>query len=88
VPTFIKIDAESAESQVIDGLAAVLREHHPILTVEVGDIAPDQPVSSRELLDTICGTYDYHPFEFAEGETRSHTLQDRYEYDNILLVPS
>ncbi len=87
VPGFIKIDAESAESQVIDGLAATLREHHPTLTVEVGDSSPDQPISSRELIDTICGKYNYQPFEFAKGKIRSHEPRDRYEYDNILLVP-
>jgi FkbM family methyltransferase len=87
VPGFVKIDAESAESQVIEGLAGTLRQHHPALTVEVGDLSPDQPISSRELLDMISSEYDYRPFEYTDGQIRPHEPRDRYDYDNILLVP-
>jgi hypothetical protein len=86
-PGFIKIDAESAESQVIEGLSETLRQHHPALTVEVGDHSADQPISSRELLDSICSNYNYRPVEFADGKIQPHEPRDRYGYDNILLLP-
>jgi FkbM family methyltransferase len=86
-PTFIKIDAEAAESQVIAGADQILRSARPSLTVEVGDNEHDRPVPSRDLLRTVCSTYSYAPFEFAEGRIRPHSIRDHYAYDNILLVP-
>jgi FkbM family methyltransferase len=85
-PGFVKIDAESAEPHVIEGLANTLREHRPTLTLEVGDGAPDEPVSSRELLDMICEEYQYQPFEFSSGQIRPHKPRARYECDNIVFV--
>ncbi len=85
-PDLIKIDAESAELQVIEGLAATMRRHRPVLTVEVGDLSPDQPMESRELLASVCRDYGYQPFEFSDARIRKHELRERYEYDNILLV--
>lgn len=88
-PNFIKIDAESAELQVIQGLAdETLPQHRPALTVEVGDASPQQPVSSHDLLKHICDTYGYTPFEYAAGTVRPHRLRESYDYGNILLKPS
>jgi FkbM family methyltransferase len=84
-PDFIKIDAESAEAHVIAGLATTLTRDRPALTVEVGDMSPDQPLSSRELLCMICETYGYEAFEFSGGAIQPHRLKERYVYDNVLL---
>lgn len=85
-PQFIKIDAESAERQIIGGMERLLGEDRPAVTVEVGDFDIEGVPASIELLDTLM-LKDYRPFEFHGGSIRPHVLRDRYEYDNILLVP-
>lgn len=86
VPDFVKIDAESAELQVIEGMHRTIAAHHPMLTVEVGDMSEEQPVSSRELLEQVIAL-GYSPFEFSDGQIRPHALRERYGYDNILFAP-
>lgn len=84
-PDFVKIDAERAELQILQGMEGILRERRPKITVEVGRDSPGAP-SSRSVLDHIVAR-GYRPLEHRGGEIRAHTLQETYEYANILLVP-
>jgi FkbM family methyltransferase len=84
IPDFVKIDAESAEMSIIEGMTRTIDRHGPLITVEVGDLTDDQPLSSRALLERLTEK-GYSPFEYADGEIRPHTLLDQYGYDNILL---
>lgn len=86
-PGFIKIDAESAEPHVIEGLANTLERHRPVLTLELGDAVSGRSTSGRALLDTICNNYRYDAFEFSAGAIRPHSRQAQYECENIALVP-
>ena len=83
-PDFVKIDAESAEMSVIEGMTQTIDRHGPCIAVEVGDLSADQPLTSRALLERLADK-GYEPFEYADGEIRPHSLLDRYGYDNILL---
>ncbi len=85
VPDFVKIDAESTELQVLQGMTEVMERHRPTVSIEVGDLATNAPVS-RTLLEYVIDR-GYEPFEVMDGEIRPHSLSGRYEYDNILLVP-
>jgi FkbM family methyltransferase len=84
VPDFVKVDAESAEAQVLEGMRRTIEAHGPAITLEVGDMTATSS-RSRELLDSVVAL-GYSPYEFAEGVVRPHALRDHYEYDNILLV--
>lgn len=85
-PSFVKIDAESAESRIIDGMMETIAAHYPVISVEVGDFDVPGAPSSRELLDKIIGA-GYRPFELRNGAVTPHGLRRHYEYDNILLRP-
>jgi FkbM family methyltransferase len=86
VPNFIKLDAEGAEPQIIQGMSETLRSARPLITLEVGDAPGDRVSKSRELLETIL-SLGYRLFEEQNSEIRPHQLLPRYEYSNILATP-
>jgi FkbM family methyltransferase len=87
-PDFVKIDAESSEWQVIEGMREVIARHKPILTVEVGDcdLPGVRPSSDVVALLLGCG---YRAFEYGslEQSLRAHKVRERYEYDNLIFLP-
>ncbi len=83
-PSFIKIDAESAESYILSGMIRTLQSLVPMVSIEVGDFdLPDVP-SSRQILEFMI-RFGYQPFEIKDGEMIRHVLRDRYEYGNMIL---
>lgn len=85
LPRLIKIDAEGAELQVLQGAAATIESARPLITVEVGDTAQDR--TSRSALEFAL-ELGYTPYELHDQGVRPHTPQQFYEYGNLLLVPS
>jgi hypothetical protein len=64
VPAFIKIDAESAEHRMLRGLRRTIEQHHPILSLEIGDYNLLGAPSSAELIRSIV-ELGYDAFEYA-----------------------
>jgi FkbM family methyltransferase len=87
VPAFIKIDAESAEQRVLRGLRRTIAQHHPILSLEIGDYNLPGVPSSAELIRSIV-EQGYDAFEYRDGTFARHRLADRYGYDNLIFMPS
>jgi len=86
-PAFVKVDAESSEHYILQGMKWVLGEPRPFVTLEVGDFdLPDVPRSS-ELVRSMMSN-DYVPFEYSDGGLAIHDLRESYEYDNLLFGPS
>jgi FkbM family methyltransferase len=87
VPSFIKIDAESAEHKVLQGLRRTIEQHRPILSLEVGDYnLPDVP-SSTELIRRLVAL-GYDAWQYRDGEFIKHHIAARYGYDNLIFMPS
>ncbi|MBV9081358.1 MAG: FkbM family methyltransferase [Acidobacteriaceae bacterium] len=86
-PTWIKIDAESAEMDILKGMQNTLRTMRPAFTLETGDMDLDGVATSRELIEFAC-SFGYVPFDIKNGETKRHQIVDRYAYDNLLFYPS
>jgi len=86
VPTFVKVDAEGAEYEILTGMRQTIRAFRPTVSVEVGDMGVAGVRLSR---DVILGLMEegYAALEYSDGAIREHRVRDRYEYDNILLVP-
>ena len=89
VPDVIKIDAESAEVQVLEGLHRTLKEIRPIITLEVGDydhlIKGGSP-RSAEFLEMAVQS-DYLLFEPTLDGIRPHQImRENYDYGNIVAV--
>lgn len=82
----IKIDAESAEEQILAGARELLQKDRPIVTVEVGDEAT-YIGRSRRLIQTL-GNMGYVPWDFLKGAFRRHQHRDIYVYDNLIFAPA
>lgn len=86
VPAFIKIDAESAEQRVLRGLRRTIEQHHPILSLEVGDYDLPSVPSSAELIGSIV-EQGYDAIEYRDGTFIKHRLANSYGYDNLIFTP-
>jgi FkbM family methyltransferase len=85
-PDFVKIDAESAEFAILQGMERTIATNKPIITVEVGDMDIDGVKPSSELIGYL-EDRGYAAMEYADGVIRPHQRRERYEYDNILFAP-
>lgn len=85
-PDVVKIDAESAEWSILQGMSHLLTHNRPKVTIEVGDFDVAGAAKSRALLDHVIG-YGYSPYEYRAGKIVPHEVQDTYGYDNIFLMP-
>jgi FkbM family methyltransferase len=87
VPSFIKIDAESAEHRVLGGLRRTIAEHHPILSLEIGDYDLPGVPSSAELIRSLL-ELGYEAWQYRGGDFVHHDIADRYAYDNLIFIES
>jgi FkbM family methyltransferase len=87
MPNVLKLDAEGAELNIVEGMTETIDRAHPILTVEVGDAPSGNVSNSRDLLDILIAK-GYKPFEAQDGEIVPHELLSKYAYENILLMPA
>lgn len=86
-PAFVKVDAESAEYHILQGMKWVLNEPRPFVTLEVGDFdLPDVPRSSQ-LVEAMTSN-GYVAFEHVDGRLRVHRPRQTYGYDNLLFGPA
>lgn len=85
-PDFIKIDAESAEYDILLGMSQILKEIRPIITLEVGDMDLPGVITSRELVIHLINK-GYQAYEYNGESIVRHEIRDRYSYDNILFLP-
>jgi FkbM family methyltransferase len=83
--SLLKVDAESAEREILEGARELLRADQPLISLEVGDTA--SVPSSRALIEYL-RALDYVPWEFRGGAFHPHEARQRYEYDNLIFGPS
>ena len=84
-PDFVKIDAESAELEILKGMEKIIESRCPIITLEVGDIMNNELPKSRIIIEYLLDR-NYDCFEFNNGGILKHTLRDSYDYDNLLFL--
>ena len=82
----IKIDAETAEEQILQGARNLLKSDQPIVTLEIGDEGTETGRSSN-LIETL-SLMDYEAWEFIEGRFRRHSPRKVYSYDNLIFTHS
>ncbi|HUP88517.1 MAG TPA: FkbM family methyltransferase [Longimicrobiales bacterium] len=87
-PLFVKIDVESAEAHVLQGMHRVIDELRPVISLEVGDFDLPGVPPSRELIDALAARR-YRVFEYGTPSEplRLHAPRERYGYDNLVFVP-
>lgn len=85
-PDFIKIDAESAEYDILQGMIKTITRVRPLITIEVGDIDKGEFIDSKDSIHFLM-KHGYSAFEYRDGEIVEHKPTDRYLYNNILFMP-
>lgn len=83
---WVKIDAESAEMEILRGAESLLAQDQPLFTLEVGDSGQGTS-ASRELIAWFSERL-YAPWEVKEGLLHRHTPLQRYPYDNLIFAPA
>lgn len=86
IPNFIKIDAESAEFEIIKGMGRTIKKYHPIISIEVGDQDIKGVIKCKKIVQYLLNKR-YCSFEYNKGKIRKHKIKNKYEYDNILFLP-
>lgn len=80
---FIKIDAESAELEILNGMKKTIEEKHPMITIEVGDGIKEY--RSRTCIDYLLDK-NYGVYEFQDGKIVPHSPTEKYSYENLLFM--
>lgn len=81
----IKIDAENAEYDVVQGSLQTLRRLRPSIILEAGDIG-DGDTETRRVVDLVM-SQGYEPFEFRDWSLCPHKVTQHYGYQNLLMIP-
>ena len=86
IPNVVKIDAESAELEILMGMKKLLNEARPAVIMEVGDL-PGSTVSSVRLVEFLT-EQQYNVYGYAEGrlEAVKEFTNSKYEPGNRLFV--
>ena len=84
-PSFIKIDAESTEYEVLEGMNYTLNKLKPAICIELGDLEIEGAHKSIEVVKYLMN-YGYEPLEFKEGKFIKHEIKKIYSYTNLLFI--
>jgi FkbM family methyltransferase len=82
----VKIDAESAEKEILIGADYLLRTDRPLISLETGDYGVDVG-STRELVEYLMAR-EYAAWDPTLRGFRPHQLKERYDYDNLIFAPT
>lgn len=87
VPTLIKIDAEGAESMILQGATKTLNGSRPILTLEVG--GDETWLESENTAKKILQEHHYIPFiALVDGKLTKDMSRAHPGYDNLIYIPT
>lgn len=81
----MKIDAENAEFDVVQGSLGTIRALRPAIILEAGD-ASGEHSSTRRVIDVLLAE-GYSPYEFYNWVLRPHAVTQSYGYQNLLMIP-
>lgn len=85
-PALIKIDAESAEYEILQGMREILSTIQPALIIEVGDLDVKGAAMSRDVIDFLVQS-GYCAIEFRDGKFQKHQIQQSYESGTLFFLP-
>ena len=87
VPSFVKIDAENADFEILTGMRKTLNGYRPFVCVEVGDMDIYGVRHSKDIVSFLLD-HGYQPYEHREGDIVQHQPQERYEHGDVLFLPA
>jgi FkbM family methyltransferase len=84
-PDWIKIDAESTEIDILNGMRRILQDGNPVVSVEVGDVGVAGAGESSAIVDFMTGL-NYASFETVGPAWRPHSRRETYDYGNLIFA--
>lgn len=81
----VKIDAESAEKEILIGAENLLHNERPLISLETGDFGAE--VTSRNLIEHLMAR-DYAAWDPTLNGFQPHHLKERYDYNNLIFAPT
>jgi len=85
-PSFVKIDAENAEHDILLGMKRTLNDIRPLVTLEVGDVKAGDYKDSASAVRLLI-QHGYRAKELKDGRLCDHTPTSTYLHANLLFVP-
>jgi FkbM family methyltransferase len=85
-PTFIKIDAENAEHDILLGMKRTLNDIRPLVTLEVGDVKAGNYKDSASAVRLLI-QHGYRAKEWKDDRLCDHSPTSSYLHANLLFVP-
>jgi FkbM family methyltransferase len=83
---FLKIDAENAEAEVLEGMRGILASQRPVFSLEVGDLGPDGAGRTQTILSRL-EVQGYAMFRQERGGLVPQPAQERYAHGNVIALP-
>jgi len=81
----VKIDAESAEKEILIGAENLLHTDRPLISLETGDFGAE--TISRNLIEHLMAR-KYAVWDSTPNGFQPHQLKERYDYDNLIFAPA
>jgi FkbM family methyltransferase len=83
---FVKIDAEAADHQVLEGMQGILGQQSPMVSIEAGDYEGiENAVPTAESIRFL-GKLGYHCLEFRAGELVPHQPRETYDHGTLYFI--
>jgi len=82
--SLVKIDAESAEKEILIGAEELIKNDRPLLSVEVGDFGQER--GSRDLVRWLEAA-KYKAWDSTSSGFRPHEAKEQYAYGNLIFAP-
>jgi FkbM family methyltransferase len=82
---FVKIDAESADHQVLQGMTGILTRQSPTVAIESGDFPIAGAVPTAVTIRFL-GELGYRPFEFQGDDLVPHQPMETYDHGNLYFM--
>jgi FkbM family methyltransferase len=83
---FIKIDAESSEKFVLEGLSSTILRDKPVIVMEASDACEGNGASTEELISILSG-YGYRAFTWnGKQELIPYTIDGVVGYENLVFT--
>jgi FkbM family methyltransferase len=84
-PGFIKMDAEGAELDILQGMPEILRRDRPDLVLEIGDKGHAAGAASRQIISHLRDA-GYRAFEYSNGRFNEHKALEQFAHANLLFI--
>lgn len=86
-PGFVKIDAESAEYEILLGMRQILLKDRPTIAMEIGD--REEEIGKTQKCLRLLEKLDYKALEWSGGKVQPFQPRNSYLhlYDNLLFLP-